>query len=328
MADKKTARRPLPQISSTAWEHPSDRLALNALRSIPAFDTLVRKVLGTFGERRLSIFFRAQGLKIDESQHCEIHALLKDSCEVLDVEVPDLYVSQSSTLPDSIAVGWDRPFIVVNSRLVERTSPEQLRAAIAHETANIASEHTLYTTLLYILLGEFGFPAVVRQITTPMRLALLEWHRKSRISADRGALLATQDPEAVIGMLATVAGGIRGYEIDIDAFVKQSEEYRDAQGLDGVFKIMEIMYSPFPFPVIRAAQLLDWVDNGDYNSIVAGSYVVRGEEKPFTDDVVDATQTFSDSAQKVFEDADRYVNDALLRFIGAAKQTMDDSTES
>ena len=44
-------RKKLTQIASTAWEHPADRAALNALRSIPGFDQVVRKVAAFFGEK-------------------------------------------------------------------------------------------------------------------------------------------------------------------------------------------------------------------------------------------------------------------------------------
>ena len=42
-------RMVLTEISSTAWEHPADRAALQALRAIPGFDEVVRKVMGLIG---------------------------------------------------------------------------------------------------------------------------------------------------------------------------------------------------------------------------------------------------------------------------------------
>ena len=36
-------------ISPTAWEHPSDRVALNALRELRGFDTVLRKLVGLLG---------------------------------------------------------------------------------------------------------------------------------------------------------------------------------------------------------------------------------------------------------------------------------------
>ena len=39
-----TDRIVFADISSTAWEHPSDRVALNALRELRGFDTVLRKL--------------------------------------------------------------------------------------------------------------------------------------------------------------------------------------------------------------------------------------------------------------------------------------------
>ena len=41
----------LTQIAPVSWEHPADRAALQALRSVPGFDEVVKKVVGFLGER-------------------------------------------------------------------------------------------------------------------------------------------------------------------------------------------------------------------------------------------------------------------------------------
>ena len=42
------ARRILTDIATRAWEHPADRAALAALRKIPVFDDVLRKLFGFF----------------------------------------------------------------------------------------------------------------------------------------------------------------------------------------------------------------------------------------------------------------------------------------
>src|SRR5918997_1771330 len=58
MADRKI----LTGISSTAWEHPADRAALQTLRALPGFDEVVRKVAGFFGERGVRQLFLANAV--------------------------------------------------------------------------------------------------------------------------------------------------------------------------------------------------------------------------------------------------------------------------
>ncbi|MDH3679318.1 MAG: M48 family metallopeptidase [Acidimicrobiia bacterium] len=305
---------PLPQISPASWEHPTDRAALAALRAIPGFDAVLRKVVGMLGERNIRINYQAQALKVGPRQYDDLHRSLLEVCDTLDTDPPPLYVSQTP-LANAGAVGMDRPFIVLNSSLIELSTPEQLRFVLGHEVAHIMSDHALYRTLLFLLL-EFARPLVpvVGQASMPITLALLEWSRKSEVSCDRAGLLAVQDPDVAYGALGTMAGAIRGRQgtIDIEALREQSGEYLDAEGLDGFFKFMSTARRTHPFPVIRVAELSEFIDNGRYADIVGGDYIRRGDEPPLAQDLDQARQGFSTSAQKVFTDADTYVNDTLM----------------
>ena len=49
------ATRVLTDIAPRAWEHPADRAALAALRKIPVFDDILRKLFGFFGERPIRL---------------------------------------------------------------------------------------------------------------------------------------------------------------------------------------------------------------------------------------------------------------------------------
>ena len=71
MADRKV----LTQISSTAWEHPADRAALNTLRAIPGFDEVVRKIAGFFGEKGVRQLFLANAVQVGPKQRPALNAL-------------------------------------------------------------------------------------------------------------------------------------------------------------------------------------------------------------------------------------------------------------
>src|SRR5215475_1809564 len=92
MADKKA----LLDISSTAWEHPADRAALNTLRAIPGFDDVVRKVAGFFGERGVRHLFLANAVRVGPTQRPQLDALYGEVLETLDwPRHPQLYVTQT-----------------------------------------------------------------------------------------------------------------------------------------------------------------------------------------------------------------------------------------
>lgn len=306
--------RSFPGISPASWEHPTDRAALGALRTIPGFDTVVRKVIGIFGERNIRINYQAQALRVGPSQYPDLHRHLEAVCQVLDTDVPPLFVSQTP-LANAGAVGVDQPFIVLNSSLVELLSPDQIRFVLGHEVAHILSEHVLYRTLLFLLL-DLARPAVVGPAAWPVTLALLEWHRKSEISCDRAGVLTVQEPAVAYRALGIMAGGIRGRqdEIDIGALQAQSAEYLDSNGLDGFYKFMSTAGRTHPFPLIRVAALGSFIDDGPYRSILDGSYIRRGQEPSLGDDLANARKGFSESAQNVFTNADEYVNQTLVNW--------------
>ena len=320
-------RTTLANISAHTWEHPSDRLALNALKQIPGFDNLLRKVVGTFGERNISMVYKAQAVRVGPRQYPKIYGHMVGVCDVLDTEVPPLYISQTP-LVNAGAVGVDEPFIVLNSSLVEMTTQAELEAVLGHEVGHIMSEHALYRTLLHLLLG-FGssFTPMIGQALLPITLALQEWSRKAEVSCDRAGLLATQNVDACLGMQAVLAGGVRGRrsELNLDAFIEQSNEYREAKGLNAYYRMMSTLGQSHPFPVIRVAELRNWIDAGDYEKILSGDYLQNGESVSMKADASTIGKNFSDKAGQVFEDTDRFVNDALTGFMNAARDRFNGS---
>ncbi len=315
----------LPQISPVAWEHPTDRAALNALRKIPGFDSMLRKVVGMFAERNFRMLFKASAIKVGPNQYRDIHAMLEEVCTTLDTDVPELFISQTPIV-NAGAFGMDDPFVILNSSLIEISSPDEIKAVLGHEVGHIMSDHALYRTMLYILLQLLQARSpLIGSAMLPILLALLEWSRKAEVSCDRAGLLAVQDMDASLGLLANMAGGMRGRDdINLQAFVDQSDEYRDSTGLDAYFKTMATLGQTHPFAVVRVAELRNWVDEGIYDEILRGEYPRKGEAPPqsYLADLSDAGSLYSGKAVDIFENTEKYVNKALTSFMEAWQQTM------
>ena len=314
-------RRVLTNISPIAWEHPADRAALNALRKIPGFDMVLRKVFGMFGERALLLAFKANAVKVTDKQYPNLHESLLRVCEVLDVDdVPELFVSQKPVV-NAGAVGMSKPFIVLNSSLVELLGDDEVEAVIGHEVGHILSGHVLYRTLLVILLSltVFRYPLAGLAVR-PVLFALLEWYRKSELSSDRAGLLSVQSPDASMRALMHMAGGMRGETLNLEEFVAQAEEYREGGDLlDSVYKVLNVLGLTHPFAVVRVAELKDWIDGGTYERILAGDYPERGAEddRPYREDLAEALAGYKDSAQKIMDEVDAAVDRMRSRFTQA-----------
>jgi Zn-dependent protease with chaperone function len=294
------ARRILRGIDPTAWEHPADRAALVALRRIPVFDQVLRTVFGLFGEKPVRLAFQANAVRVGPKQFPRIHERYLEVLRTLDApQRYDLFISQTP-LVNAGAYGMEKPFIVLNSGAVRLLDDRELTYLLGHELGHVLSGHVLYRTMTVLLLqlAQLGFP-VVGLAARIVLLALLEWSRKAELSADRAGLLALQDPQATLHAFMTLAGGGHDDETDLNEFLVQADQYRESgDTADLVFKVLNLLGSTHPFHVLRAAELRDWVEAGEYDRVLRGEYRRRGEEPPpWTEDLAAAGRAYREDAQ-------------------------------
>jgi Zn-dependent protease with chaperone function len=295
------ARVRLTGISSRAYEHPADRSALVALRKLSGFDTLLRKLFGLFNERAFRLTYLAGSVRVSERQFPHIHELVRDGSYILDLpEVPEVYVTQGPVV-NAMALGRDKPFIVITTGMVNLYDPEELRWVIGHELGHILSGHTVYRTMLLWLIGlaariawmpigYIGIRAII--------WGLEEWFRKSELSCDRAGLLAGQDVDAGRRALMKLAGGAQLSELNPDAFREQAHEYDAVPDLrDSILKIMQLQGTTHPFAVVRFAELDYWATHGDYERILGGDYPRRDTDSSASvgEEVKNAAKSYQDS---------------------------------
>jgi Zn-dependent protease with chaperone function len=309
-------RRIQTEISSTTWEHPADRAALAALRRIPVFDEVLKAIFGVVGEKPIRLAFQANAVRVSTRQFPRIHALYRTVLGTLDAPAEyELFVSQTP-LVNAGAYGLDRPFIVLNSGSLDLLDDEELTFLLGHELGHILSGHVLYRTMTVLLLrlAQQGFP-IVGLAARAVLLALLEWGRKSELSADRAGLLAVQNPDAVLHSMLKLAGGGSREETDLNEFLIQADEYRKGGDVaDSVFKVLNLMLATHPFHVLRAAELRDWIEAGDYDRVLRGEYRRRGDESTsYADDLAAAARAYSADAKSVLHQVGEQMGTAARR---------------
>jgi Zn-dependent protease with chaperone function len=272
-----------PEISSRAWEHPADRAALAALRSLTGFDVVLRTLSGLLSERQHRLLYLASAVRVDDRQFRGVNRLYEQCREVLDVpRRPELYVLQQP-MPHALTIGMDRPFIVVTTGLLDLLDDEELRFCLGHEIGHAESGHAVYQTMLLHLAGlarGMGWLPVGGWVLRAMMAALMEWSRKSELSGDRAGLLAGQDRDAALRVQMKLAGGARLDEMDPEVFLAQAADYEATGDLrEGVLKLLNIELRSHPFSVLRAAELQRWIDSGEYERMLAGDYPRRGGDR-------------------------------------------------
>lgn len=310
------ARR-FPGISARAFQHPADAAALVALKRVPGFDLALSKIFALFGDRSLRLAFLASAVRVSPHQFAFVHAEYEKAADALDVSpLPELYVAQTPFV-NAGAIGLGKPFVVLNSGTLDLLEPKELRFLLAHELGHVLSGHGLYKTMVRLLVRlstaalavPVGGPAIFA-----LTLALLEWDRKSELSADRAGLLAVQDLDVAMRVQMKLAGGGRTDEMSVAAFLEQAREYEEAGSVvDSLHKLLHLTGQTHPFPVLRLSELKKWAESDEYERIVSGEYPLRTDDKEttFKDQVRRTAASYREQLAESRDPLLRWLRDAL-----------------
>jgi Zn-dependent protease with chaperone function len=270
-------------------------------------DTVVRKLIELGYESSLRQSLLSASVKLGEDQLPEVWADYRAALARLDMpEVYDLYITQYP-LTNAAAIGSSKPIIVLTSEAVEVFDELELRTVLGHEVGHVLADHVLYMTALEILLalslrGPLG--TLMGLPLLGVKMALLEWFRAAELTSDRAATLVTRDPMATCRTLMVIAAGAPARRLNLDAFVRQAVEYEDwDSGLDRLRRLPRELGQTHPVPVRRVRELMRWVQGGDYDRIMSGEYVRRGQERGARAEASDAYDYYSEKFRSFFADA-------------------------
>jgi Zn-dependent protease with chaperone function len=309
----------LHAISPKAYEHPADRAATAALKSVPMLDQVVRRLIEYGYERALRQELLASSVRLGTDQLPDVYTSHRAALARLDLdEDHDLYLTQFP-ITNAAAIGSGKPMVLVNSRTVELLDEMELRTVLGHEAGHILSDHVLYQTALIILLNLSGIGRMPLMMGLPLmavRMVLLEWFRAAELSADRAATLVNRDPLITCRTLMVIAGGAASRRLNLDAFIRQA-------GFDSLARLRLELAPSHPIPVKRVHEVMEWVRSGEYDRIVDGGYMRRGDEPPARDDAGDAVDFYAERFKRFFRDAGAGVANAGDKLTDAASKVSD-----
>ncbi|HEX8206105.1 MAG TPA: M48 family metallopeptidase [Solirubrobacteraceae bacterium] len=320
----------LTDISPKAYEHPADRAATAALASVPMLDQVVRKLIEFGYERALRQAYLGASVRLGPDQLPDVWRVYEQVLATLDMpDTYDLYVTQQP-VANAMAIGAEKPIIVMNSGLVNLLDTEELRAVLAHEVAHILSDHVLYRTGLEILLRlTVGrLPLLAGLPLMAVRMALLEWSRAAELSCDRAAALVTRDPLVVCRTLMRLTGGSASEGLNLDAYLKQASEYREGgKGVDKLQRLWLELGVTHALPVKRVHEVMEWVRGGDFDRIAGGEYPRRGDPVDVREEADAAVNFYRERFASTFRDAGENLanaSDALADWLRRETPPKDD----
>ncbi|MEB3279812.1 MAG: M48 family metalloprotease [Lyngbya sp.] len=308
-------------ISSEAFRHPLDRQAEAALRSVPGFDLIASKFVEFVYERPQYVYLMGNSIQVGPRQYASIYHIFRECVRDLDVlNEPVLFVSQNPQV-NSYALGQERPYIVLNTGLLDLVDEAQLRAVLAHELGHIKCGHPI---LNQMAIWAMGVASTIGEMTmglgnlvsSGLIYAFYEWRRKAELSADRAALLVTDDLKCVMQSMMTMAGvsGKYASQCSLDEFISQSEQYHnlDSDGLNQVYKFLlynggQGVMLTHPFPVERIQYLREWANSEEYRQIRLGNYKQRVSEGAVEVEVEDSNDEV-ETLRRQIEELQREIN--------------------
>lgn len=261
-------------LKADSFRHPLDLEATKTLKQIPGLDMMVRNWLGPMAEQVFYVENIASSILVGEKQLPELHRLLLEACQILDIEPPQLYVRQHPA-PNAytFAMRGKQPFVVIHTSLIEILTPAEIQAVIAHELGHLKCDHSVYLTPVNLLILAAAFvPNIGTVLAQAMQSQLLEWVRCAEFTCDRAALLATQDPKIVMSVLMKLAGGSPSLapQLNLEAFIDQARAYDDISKteLGEMVKSARTAQLSHPVPVLRAREIDRWASSLEYQRIL------------------------------------------------------------
>lgn len=273
----------LTGLNANHFRHPLDKKATQALKRLPGLDIAIRSLLGPMGEQFFYLENIAASVLVGPTQLPELYQSMVEACEVLDLEVPQLYIKQHP-IPNAytFAMRGKQPFIVVHTSLIELLNPAEVQAVIGHELGHLKCDHGVYLTLANLLTlatSQLPFGSVLMQ---SWQSQIMEWVRCAEFTCDRAALLATQDARTVASVLMKLSGGspTLSSQLNLDAFIDQARSY-DAISESETGEMLKRLKTDdlsHPVPVLRAREIDRWASTPSYQALLSNRPLVNEPE--------------------------------------------------
>lgn len=265
-------KRLLKGLDHKDYEHPADRKALTALEKTPGLEMVAKFAVKHAIEKVSTVQYTGSNIRASEKGYPEIYKLLEDACDILDLKnKPDFYLQWGYDV-NGFTTGAEHPLIVLNSGVIDICTRTEALFVIGHEIGHIKSMHMLYHMIAQ------AFSYIVDAIPggsllgAPLQMALCYWSRMSEFTADRAGLLCCQNKDAAITAMMKMAGmPVRFFEkMSYSSFIDQAQEFKqlDYEVMNKVIKFVSIVNDSHPWTVMRAAELLNWIESGEYDRIL------------------------------------------------------------
>lgn len=273
----------LTGLNHSDYEHSFDKKALQTLEKTPGLNAAGKFITKHTIERIYTVQYTGSNLLVNNNNYPKIYEYLEYACQILDLKaIPDLYIEWGYSI-NACTVGSEKPIIILNSGLIDLCDDEEIMFIVGHECGHIKSDHMIYHMMAQVINNIIDSIPFGNIAAAPLQYALYYWSRMSEFTADRAGLLCCQNEDAAIRAFMKMAGTpIKEFNnLNYETFIQQATEFKqlDYEALNKVIKFISIANASHPWTVMRAAELLNWIESRAYNTIINdSSYALSNNE--------------------------------------------------
>lgn len=263
----------LINLKSTSYEHPFDKAALETLRGIPLFEKVMNFTLNWTNIKWRVVELCGSNFHVTKESCPELYNLVRSVAETLDVDrLPQIYTQWCYGI-NAYTTGFKNDtLLVIYTGAVDLMTDPELTYIVGHEMGHIKSGHVLYHVMASMIGQIVHAMGLLGPMVTPLQLALSYWNRMSEFTSDRAGLLACQDLDAALSATMKMAGIPKRYFniANPHIFAEQAEEFLHKYGdtANTIIRNISILDDSHPWTVMRAAELIKWVNDGGYQAIL------------------------------------------------------------
>ncbi|MCQ2306689.1 MAG: M48 family metalloprotease [Bacteroidales bacterium] len=191
-------------------------------------------------------------------------------------KIPELRINWDYSI-NACTIGAERPVIILGSGWIDLCDDDEIMFVVSHELGHIKSNHMLYhmmAQMIDIIIDSIPGGTL---LAGGLQYALYYWNRMSEFTADRAGLLGCQNHEAMIRAFVKMAGlPLKEFNsIKTESFIQQARDFKmlDYDGMNKVVKFISIADETHPWTVMRSAELLKWMESGEYNRFLTHCYL-------------------------------------------------------
>ena len=214
----------------------SDYATRQKIAAIPGAFQLGKAITSQVVPRQRQMY-NMSGLRVGPNQFPDIYQMVRECSELLGIGIPTTFITAELGVLNAFALAIEdaEPMIVLNSSIVERMTPQELKAVIGHECGHVHNNHGIYNVLANLLINGIGasipgIREILALVSLPLRVAIQTWSRAAEVTCDRAGVLCCGEADSTISAQSKLLSGglLSDHQINVDALLEQYDSLRSS----------------------------------------------------------------------------------------------------